>query len=129
MLMMKISFAGKEFHVFNAAQKLREIEIRMIQIRTHLGLNMNESIQFNHKERNMQYEKFDQLWSEFLEQKTFLQQELRTYKEKVLLVSVALCLWHDKKRYAQERARDPIDSIIASMFQRLMDNGKEELTQ
>lgn len=128
LLVMNISFAGREFYSFDPKIKLYEIKIRISQIRMHLGyrLNLEEVVRLSEQERNEQYEKFDQLWQEFVAIKSILQKQLSSYNEKRALVMTAILLRNDKDRYERERRTD---NNLARMFARVTLAQTEELTQ
>ena len=127
LLMMNLSFAGREFYTFDALQKLYEIKCRMIQIRTHLGykLTMDDFLPLTAQERAVQYQKFDQLWAEFVNLKPLFQKQLSTYNHKIGFVMVVLVLCKDKDRYDRERRND---AAVMRIFARLTQEN-EELTQ
>lgn len=129
LLMMNLSFAGRELFLFDAPQKLHEIKCRLIQIRTHLGymLTINDFLPLTDHERNEYYQKFDELWAEFVTLKPFFQEQFTTYNQKMTLVLTTILLRKDRDRYARERRTN---AALARLFTRLsLGQNNEELTQ
>lgn len=129
LLVMNINFAGRELYSFDAQQKLFEIKNRLLQIRTHLGyrLTMDDFVRLSEQERNEQYEKFDQLWDEFIKIKPLLKKQLCSDDEKKALVIMAILLRKDKERYERERTDNNLARMVARVT--LAQNENEELTQ
>lgn len=131
MLMIKSSFAGREFQVqvVEARQKLYEIRSRMVQIRTHLcvGLSSDEIVLLSVQERNMYFEKFDALWTEFVGLKSFFSKQLENDHEKRMWAALTILLRRDKNKYDRERRINMLDPIIANLFHRLSISSTEAL--